>query len=402
MGLFSWGTENRDPRGGGDAVLDYDRCGMLSAMCVSNLYTNDISMSISSETISSETKGSSLRSIIPSSETIRRARRSLHLKSSGTILLFATSYTTLALLDVHWSLRMLAAVCLAHAVLATATGIMHDANHGAFSRLRGVNHVVSYSADLLGASSWLWRMNHNVAHHHWTNVVGQDDDIDLAPFARLAPGQRLRPWHRYQHLYLWFLYGFLTLKWMFVGDFLSWYKHRKDLQVRSKHFWRDTAIMFIGKLVHCTWALFIPMIFHPVHMVLLTYLLCSWAVGFALAVIFQLAHCVEGARFVLGDPGRLVGDSAMEHQLATTMDFDNHPRVLRWYAAWLLGGLDHQVEHHLAPRLPHTVYRALAANVDSVCSTMGWVRNRHRSLPAAIAAHARHLYAMGRAPIAQA
>jgi linoleoyl-CoA desaturase len=366
-------------------------------MCATELCVNHIGMSISSEP-----RTSALRSIMPTGDLIKRARRRLHLKSLCTMALFTVSYAVLVLLDTHWFVKVLAAVSLVHAILAIATGIMHDANHGAFSRRRGVNHIVSYSADFLGASSWLWRMNHNVSHHHWTNVVGHDDDIELAPFARLAPGQRLRPWHKYQHLYLWFLYGFLTLKWMFVGDFLSWSKNRESLKARSVHFWRDSAIMILGKLTHLTWALLLPMMLHPVHLVLLTYLLCSWVVGFALAVIFQLAHCVEGARFVLGDPGRLVGDTAMEHQLATTIDFDNHPRALRWYATWLLGGLDHQVEHHLAPRLPHTIYRSLAANVDSVCETMGWVRNRHRSLPAALAAHARHLYVMGRAPVSQA
>lgn len=359
-------------------------------MCVRFPSENDGDM-----TSALSSPATALRSILPSSELLHRARRRLHLKAMGIVSLFGVSYTLLVLLDTHWSVRVLAGIGLVNALLATATGIMHDANHGAFSRSPRVNHLVSYSADLLGASSWLWRMNHNVAHHHWTNVLGHDGDIELAPFARLAPGQELRPWHRYQHIYLWFLYGFLTLKWFLAGDYQSWYKNRHALRTRSRHFWRDSMIMILGKLTHLTWALLIPMLLHPAHLVLLTYLACSWVVGFSLAVVFQLAHCVEGASFIQGEPGRLVGDRAMRHQLSTTVDFDSHPRVLRWYATWLLGGLDHQVEHHLAPRLPHTVYRTMAVDVDAVCAERGWVRNRHRSLPSAIAAHARHLHAMG-------
>ena len=86
---------------------------------------------------------------------------------------------------------------------------MHDANHGSFSRHRWINQALAYTSDALGASSWLWRIQHNVLHHGNTNVVGFDADLELAPWR----GSRLQRWHRrfrWQHVYIWPLYGFLA------------------------------------------------------------------------------------------------------------------------------------------------------------------------------------------------
>lgn len=344
------------------------------------------------------TKSSVLRDILPSADVVRLARRRLHAKALFTVLVFAGSYWLLVFAHVSALTRALAAVALVHALLATATGIMHDANHGSFARSRRVNQVLAYSADVLGASSWLWRRNHNVAHHHYTNVSGMDHDIALAPFARLASDQEHRRWYRFQHLYLWFLYGFLTLKWLCFGDFQSWWVNRADLRQRSRSYRRDVTLMFAGKIVHCGWALVVPLLLHPWHLVLAVYLACSWSLGFALAVIFQLAHCVDRADFHTAAPS-MTGDDGMRHQLATTVDFAASSTLARFYGSWLLGGLDHQVEHHLAPRLPHTVYRSFARSVDAACHEHGWSRRSHRSFFDGVRSHARHLRAMGRAPM---
>src|SRR4029079_15300132 len=118
------------------------------------------------------------------------------------------------------------AAVLVVAVTAVATCVMHDANHGSLTRSPRLNRVIGYSADLLGASSWMWRFSHNNLHHGNTNVDGVDSDISQAPWARRAPTQPCRRRHRYQHLYMWFLYGFLTIKWLVFGDFSNFLRGR--------------------------------------------------------------------------------------------------------------------------------------------------------------------------------
>jgi len=62
---------------------------------------------------------------------------------------------------------------------------------------------------------------HNTLHHTYTNIDGSDDDIDVGFFARISPHQRRLSLHRYQHVYLWFLYALLPMKWQFVDDFYN-------------------------------------------------------------------------------------------------------------------------------------------------------------------------------------
>jgi linoleoyl-CoA desaturase len=69
-------------------------------------------------------------------------------------------------------------------------------------------------------------------------------------------------------------------------------------------------------------------------------------------------------------------------------------RVVRW----LMGGLDYQIEHHLAPKLPHTIYPIVAPRLLAACEARGLDYRTHPSVTEAIRSHARWLRAMGRAP----
>jgi linoleoyl-CoA desaturase len=62
----------------------------------------------------------------------------------------------------------------------------------------------------------------------------------------------------------------------------------------------------------------------------------------------------------------------------------------------LMGGLHHQIEHHLAPGLPHTSYPAMAERVRSLCNDNDVDYNVHAGLWAALRSHARWLREMGR------
>ena len=102
---------------------------------------------------------------------------------------------------------------------------------------------------------------------------GIDADIDQAPFARLAPDQPWRPWHRYQHLYMWVLYGFLTLQWFLISDFVDLKNHgighqRFARQPRR----RDIGMIAVGKMLHIGWAVALPLVYHRWWVVLTFYL----------------------------------------------------------------------------------------------------------------------------------
>jgi linoleoyl-CoA desaturase len=271
---------------------------------------------------------------------------------------------------------------------------MHDANHSAFSKRKVTNSVASCVADLLGASSWLWRFQHNLAHHRHTNVVGLDDDIEQMPFLRLTQEQPRRSYMRFQHIYAWVLYSFLTVKWLLVGDFMKIMKRESlaagtSFKIQNHH----RVAVVAGKLSHVAWALVLPLFFHGWASVLIVYAVCAASVGVVLATVFQLAHCVDRAEVMSLEHG-LTGHRGFEHQVRTTVNIRWRNPVSRAWAWWLFGGLDRQIEHHLSPRSPHTSYKRLSSFVRAECDKRGLEYREHDGLFKALQSHYRHLRQM--------
>lgn len=79
----------------------------------------------------------------------------------------------------------------------------------------------------------------------------------------------------------------------------------------------------------------------------------------------------------------------------TTSDVASPLPVIGHAFRWLVGGLGHQIEHHLAPRLPHTAYRTVARRFSEACEDLGVVYHRHPGIVAAVRSHARWLKQMG-------
>jgi linoleoyl-CoA desaturase len=74
------------------------------------------------------------------------------------------------------------------------------------------------------------------------------------------------------------------------------------------------------------------------------------------------------------------------------VDFARGSALLGWY----LGGLNHQIEHHLFPKVCHVHYRALSPIVEEVCARHGVRYRAQPSLRAAVAANVRWLRLLGR------
>jgi linoleoyl-CoA desaturase len=248
---------------------------------------------------------------------------------------------------------------------------------------------------VIGADANRWLYRHNTLHHGSPNVVGTDSDINLGPLARLAPFQRRYFWHRYQHIYLWPLYCFTVLEIMFndLATLVGASRH-----VRSSHSrLAEASIAVLTKLGFVALMLGLPLLTHPLWVVVLGALGIAFAVGFLLGVVFQSAHVVEGAEFAAADSRPPY--QWHEWQVRSSLDFSHGSgplsRLFRWYA----GGLDHQTEHHLFPSVPHTAYPLIAPVVSAVCADYDIPRHVQPSFHAAVASHFRHLRAMGRRPL---
>ena len=75
----------------------------------------------------------------------------------------------------------------------------------------------------------------------------------------------------------------------------------------------------------------------------------------------------------------------------TTGDFARGNRLLTWYVA----GLNHQVEHHLFPRVCSIHYPAISEIVQDVASRYGFPYHDQPTFRGAIVSHYRTLRALG-------
>jgi linoleoyl-CoA desaturase len=317
----------------------------------------------------------------------------MYAKSAIILTWFAVSYVLLVFVAQTWWIGMLLAVSLALAAAAIGMDIQHDGSHGGYSNSKLVNGLAALTLDIIGGSSYLWRWKHNVLHHSFTNIDGADDDIDVGPLARLAPEQPHYRLHKFQHFYMWPLYGFVALKWHLVDDYRELIKGQVGTRKIPRPRGKDLAIFFGGKVVFILVAFVIPALEHPIWLVAVFYGFTAVTIGIVLGIVFQMAHCVEEADF----PTPVEGSSRMEdewavHQAISTVDFARHNRLLTWY----IGGLNFQIEHHLFPKICHLHYANLAPIVESVCAKFRVKYSSHRTLRSAISSHFHWLRRMGR------
>ncbi len=329
------------------------------------------------------------------SGTPQRDSARMYLKTAIILTTFGLTYAALVFFATHWWQAVPLGIVLGTAMAGIGFNIMHDGGHQAYSSRTWVNRLMALALDLVGGSSYIWQWKHGRFHHTWVNVAGHDSDIDLGVLGRLSPMQPRRPWHRWQHIYLWPLYGVTAIRWHLYGDF-------RDMlagTVGDRPFTRprgwNMAAFVIGKLVFFTLAFGLPLVFHPIGTVLVFYTLVSAVAGVLLALVFQMAHVVEEAAFPAPDASGLqMGTPWAIHQLQTTVDFARGNRVL----SWLIGGLNFQVEHHLFPRISHVHYPQVARVVEAACREYGVSYLEHRTFAAGIVSHYRLLRHLG-APV---
>ncbi|NNE56219.1 MAG: acyl-CoA desaturase, partial [Flavobacteriales bacterium] len=234
--------------------------------------------------------------------------------------------------------------------------VMHDANHGAYSKNPKINKIVGYALNMVGGNAANWRMQHNVLHHTFTNIDGMDEDIAPGKMMRFSPHQERLKIHRFQHIYAWFFYSLMTVSWMTQKDFtqLIRFKNTGLIDSQKASFKALMIELIISKLIYFGYLLVIPMIFAPVawYWVLLGFILLLFVSGFVLACIFQPAHVIPSSDYPLPDnTGNMDNDWAI-HQLATTANFAPKSRIFSWF----VGGLNFQIEHHLFPNICHVHY----------------------------------------------
>ncbi len=313
-------------------------------------------------------------------------------------ILFWTLYIALYVHVVFFTpvgwVALLEAVAMGGLTAAIGFNVMHDGGHGSFSKSKLWNKIAAYSVNALGASGIMWNNKHNIIHHTYTNIDGIDDDIEIKPMLRMCETQKKYKIHRYQHIYVWFLYTLLLIIWVFMTDYKKYFTKKVGSVPIKKMSSFDHFAFWLAKVGYLA-----MMVILPIYMIgfvwwLVGFLTMSMFAGFILSIVFQLAHTVEHTSF----PTPTEGTNDIEnewaiHQLETTANFATKNRVISWF----VGGLNFQIEHHLFPKISHVHYPEISKIIKKTCEEFNVKYNEYQKMTQAIISHGAYLKRMGTA-----
>lgn len=255
----------------------------------------------------------------------------------------------------------------------------HTSSHYCTSNSRPMNRVLTYFGFpfFFGVSATYWWNKHLVVHHPVPNLVGEDDDIDLAPFFAITEtpdGRERRLFYRLQ----WLLVPLALALNEFNIQKTGWVfliKRLRDPKQRRASHWVDLGTL----LLHWATFVFLPMLVFPPLSVLGFYALRMALMGYAMFVGFAPAHFPEEAAAAVG--AEKSADFILR-QTATTVNFRTGP-----LGALLCGGVEYQIEHHLFPSISPRHYPELSKIVKAFCEehgypyrTLGWWEATWKSL----------------------
>lgn len=270
--------------------------------------------------------------------------------------------------------------------------VMHDSCHGAYSSKKWVNTLLGFSLNAIGGNAFFWKQKHNILHHTYTNIEGVDDDIAQSKLLRQSPTQEWMPIHQYQHIYFPVAYAMTIFMWVGLRDFMKYFTrkiHNTDVQPMDRN---EHIIFWVSKALYVVFYIAIPIYFVGFLPWLAGYVTMGVVMSIVIALVFQLAHAVEGPEFdSAGLDDKVIETEWAIHQIKTTANFAPKNKIINWF----VGGLNFQVEHHLFPRIAHVHYPAISKIVQQKCAEFNLPYHSFPTMTEAIGSHVRTMKKFG-------
>jgi linoleoyl-CoA desaturase len=326
----------------------------------------------------------------------RHANASMVIKTIAMLAIYLVPFGFLFVAGLNSWVYFLCWVGMGIGMAGCGLSIMHDANHGAYSRNETINKAIGNVLILLGGSAVNWKIQHNVLHHTYTNITHLDEDIDPpGKLLRFTPHKKRYAQHKFQHLYAWFFYGMMTMMWFSTKDFkqAKRYKEKDLIKTQGTTYARHMTFIILFKIIYVGLFIVCPFVFSPASwsLTLIGFVVMHFIAGFILSIIFQPAHVVPSSNYPMpDDSGNIEADWAV-NQLYNTADFAPKAKLFSWY----VGGLNFQVEHHLFPNICHVHYSKLAEIVKSTAEEFNLPYHSYKTFYGALADHTKMLYNLG-------
>jgi len=316
----------------------------------------------------------------------------------GKTLLFVscsiTFYLLLILGNYSFLINIFLALGLGLNMAFIGFNVCHDALHGAYSIHSGINKFFGSLFYLIGANAYIWKITHNKIHHTYTNIVGHDSDLEVAPgLLRISKNDKLKSIYRYQQWYAFFLYLLTSISWFFRKDYIKFFK--KSLKTGTgKHAKIEYVKLFGFKTLYYIIFIFLPIFAMEMNwwQLIVLFLVLHFSEGLAMGLIFQLSHLVVQTNMPLPDDKDHIHDSWAVHQMKTTANFARKSEMVSYF----LGGLNFQIEHHLFPNVCHVHYPAISKIVKAAAMEFQIPYLENKTFLDALKSHYLFLKRMGR------
>ena len=320
----------------------------------------------------------------------------LYVKTLFMFVLVVAPYFLILFTEYNAWIKLLFALALGVGIAGVGMNVMHDGNHGSFSKIPWINKLMGSSIYILAGNVHNWKVQHNILHHTYTNIHGHDEDLEAGRIIRFSKHSQWLPIHKFQHLYSVLLYGLLTINWAISTDFQQTYRFlkRKITYRKALQPIRQWVILIFTKILYASIWIAVPMLFLEMAWwkILIGFFAMHYVAGLILSLVFQLAHIIEDAQMPLPDKetGTMKNTWAI-HQLLTTVNFSTKNKFMNWFT----GGLNHQIEHHIFPHISHVHYTDIAKIVKKTAKEFNLPYNEYKTTRSALFSHFRFLKQMG-------
>ena len=209
----------------------------------------------------------------------------------------------------------------------------------------------------------------------------------------MCPTQKKYLIHRFQHIYVWFLYSLLLIIWVFATDYQKYFKKKVGIVPIKKLSAFDHFAFWAAKIIYYGIMIVLPIYKLGFAKWAIGFLIMSMFAGFVLSIVFQLAHTVEETAFPVAADNNDIENEWAIHQVQTTANFATKNKLI----SWLVGGLNFQIEHHLFPKISHIHYPEISKIIKKTCDDFDVKYIEYKRMRDSVISHTLHLKKMGMA-----
>lgn len=247
-------------------------------------------------------------------------------------------------------------------VVVIFLNVVHDAVHGTIFNNKRLNNIFVYTFDLVGANSFIWKLRHIRFHHNYPNVNGWDTDIQESPMFRIFPNAEMSRLHKYQHIYMPFVYPLFLFNWLIVRDFRDFFSKSKTVRKLVQIPQKEYIKLFLFKGFFFLYTIVLPKMLLNI----------TWGQAFGGFVLLVLSaslfslivllppHANTASEFPRPDQHNELPENWFMHMLVTTNDVEEN----NWVVRNVLGNFNYHVVHHLFPNVSNVYYPEITRQLE--------------------------------------